>query len=291
MHELRESRKSDTALQFAGMIGLCLLAILPIAGNTERDIGPMPLLNQITVNHWILFYTNVERMQEGLWPLAYDPILEKAVNYIANYCAKELNNSPHDIREPGMQSMSDRIKHFGGIYSMAGENLTVSFRSNSESIHFYEKSDDKGGYRDFGDHTIYWRNERQLAHAMVDSWMRSSGHRANIMTSGYTAMGAGAAVGIYGGHESGFGSQVSTDYQAIDFAALKWNSEKKTYAYSGKLEPVCFLVAMAKQPVIVPVVRSGVSSTGGATDGQEGLLFVGLFDAGMKITYPVLKVR
>lgn len=271
--------------------GVLLLSLAySLSANTERDIGPMPQLNQIAVNRWTLFYTNVERVKEGLLPLGHDPILEKAANYIADYCATKLSTISHDINEPGMQSMSDRIRHFGGKFSSAGENLTIAFRTNSEDVRFYRKSDDKGDYKDFESHTIYWRNERQLAYRMVDDWMHSSGHRANILSNGYAAMGAGVAFGVYNGSESAYGAQVFTGNTKVDFAAFKWVAEKKEISYQGSLAPTCFSIDGDTQPASLPVRKSGTNYACNPPANAKGLVFAGLFDAKAKITYPIIRI-
>lgn len=271
--------------------GVLILAfVYPLSANTERDIGPMPQLSQVAVNRWTLFYTNVERVKEGLLPLGYDPILEKAANYIADYCATKLNTISHDINEPGMQSMSDRIRHFGGKFSSAGENLTIAFRTNSEDVRFYRKSDDKGDYKDFESHTIYWRNERQLAYRMVDDWMHSSGHRANILSSGYAAMGAGVAWGSYSGSESAYGAQVFTGNSRLDFTAFKWVAEKKEISYKGNLAPVCFSIDGDTQPVSIPIKTSGTNYVCTQPSNSKGFTFGGLFDVKTRITYPIIRI-
>jgi len=68
----------------------------------------------------------------------------------------------------GMRSPGDRIRHFGGQWSTYGENVTVNFSMNMEGVSYRPMRDEKGEYKDFRNHVVYWRNEWQMAHAMVD---------------------------------------------------------------------------------------------------------------------------
>lgn len=267
------------------------ILIIPLAANTTRDIGSMPELNTAAVNRWILFYTNIERVKNNMVPLEYDPVLEKAANWQAEYCARDLRSLSHYSSKPGMGNPGERIRFFGGTWSTYGENVTVVFATNTEGVSFYPKSDEKGAYKDYGDYVIYWRSDKQTAYAMVDSWMHSSGHRANILNRDFSSMAGGSSAGKYSGLESYYGAQVFTGNSKIDFKKLKAEKKENGYhiTYSGTIAVKCFaLVNKTDLQEIKTVKLDDVYICEFPAD-FKGEVFAGLADG--EITYPVLKLK
>ncbi len=130
----------------------------------------------------VLFHTNIQRVANGRAPLFLDPALSKAARWQAAYCAG-IGTLNHTSRVEGMRDFVQRITHFGGHgRSMAAENLTIAF--------------DRG-------------TPGQIAYEMLSSWMRSPGHRANILSS-FFRVGVGVARGSYSGIPSYYGCQVFT---------------------------------------------------------------------------------
>ncbi len=263
----------------------------PLAANTTRDIGSMPKLEPSVINRWILFYTNIERVKNNMPPLEYDTILEKAADWQAGYCANDLGDLSHYSRNPEMSHPGKRINHFGGTWSTYGENITVVFATNSESVRYYSRSDEKGTYKDYGNHTIYWRNDSQIAYSMVDSWMNSSGHRANILNRSFCSMGGGSCAGKYSGQESWYGAQVFTGNSKIDFKTVKAEKKESGYQilYKGQLAVKCFELADKTVIKDVRVSRQNDIYICELTPDLKGEVFVALADG--EIVYPVLKLK
>jgi uncharacterized protein YkwD len=195
--------------------------------NTSRDLGPEPKLDLNKINKYILLYTNMQRRYNGLVPLTYDEILEKAAIWQSKYCAY-IRNLSHTSNVTGMYSFSDRIRAYGGkSFRTGGENVIVVFSKNTENVSYYIEKDKKGTYYDYGNYYVYWRNEMQVAYKMVDGWMKSPGHRANILTSAFLSMGGGSAKGVYSGEKSYYGTQVFTSKRKYNFNELKSKRVKK----------------------------------------------------------------
>lgn len=262
-----------------------------IMANSERDIGPLPKANLSAINKWNLFYTNIERVKAGLLPLAYYAKLEQAANWIAEYCATKLSDISHSVNAGDMADLRGRLAHFGVKARGFGENLTISFRSNTESVMYYTESDSQGTYRDYRDYKIFWRNERQLAYAMVDAWMHSPGHRDNIMTAAFTAMGGGVGVGDYRSMSSAYGAQVFVAARVDYFDYFKAGTDGKSFAYSGKFTPVCFSIRGDEPPTPIKLQRQRDVFTCAAQANESGEVYAGLFDGKESITYPVMVVQ
>lgn len=111
----------------------------------------------------VLELVNNERTKAGLQPLQLDSLLNKVAAEKAHDMATKGYFS-HD--SPTYGSPFDMMRTFGVDYKSAGENIAA-------------------GQRD--------------AAAVMNSWMHSSGHRANILSSKYTKLGVGYyAGGSYG---------------------------------------------------------------------------------------------
>ena len=100
---------------------------------------------------------NKERKANGLSSLSLDSQLAKLAQLKAEDLAK---NAYFSHTSPTYGSAFDMMKTYGVSYKTAGENIA------------------KG---------------QKTAESVMDSWMNSSGHRANILKSDYTKIGVGYA--------------------------------------------------------------------------------------------------
>lgn len=111
----------------------------------------------------ILKLVNQERQKAGVQPLT---LSDKLTN-VANIKAKDMadkNYFSHD--SPTYGSPFDMMKKFGISYSYAGENIAAG---------------------------------QKTAEEVMNSWMNSSGHKANILNKNFTQLG----VGFYRGGQYG----------------------------------------------------------------------------------------
>lgn len=108
---------------------------------------------ELTYAQQVVALVNEERAQEGLAPLTVDERIESA----ANTRAKEIQTSFSHTRPDG-SSFSTAMKQAGVNYRRAGENIAWGQKTPQE---------------------------------VVNAWMNSPGHRANIMNAGYTRIGVG----------------------------------------------------------------------------------------------------
>jgi uncharacterized YkwD family protein len=99
--------------------------------------------------------TNAERAKQGLAPLKLDEELSK----VAKEKSKDMKaNNYFSHNSPTYGSPFDMMKKFGIQYNTAGENIAQGQQSPEE---------------------------------VVNAWMNSEGHRANIMNANYTLIGVG----------------------------------------------------------------------------------------------------
>lgn len=107
----------------------------------------------------VLNLVNQERAKQGLKSLQMDDQL----NYVATIKAKDMRDNnyfDHNSRTYG--SPFDMMQQFGVHYSYAGENIAAGQKS---------------------------------AEQVMNDWMNSSGHKANILNKNYTHLGVGFVEG------------------------------------------------------------------------------------------------
>ena len=103
----------------------------------------------------VLNLVNKERKANGLKPLT----LNKELSNVANIKSRDMIEKGYfDHTSPTYGSPFDMLKKFNISYNTAGENIAMGQKTPSE---------------------------------VMNSWMNSSGHRANILNSTYTELGVG----------------------------------------------------------------------------------------------------
>lgn len=111
------------------------------------------------VEEEVLALVNQERSKAGLKPLEMDWELQRVAR--TKSCDMAQNNY-FSHQSPTYGSPFDMMKHFGIKYTQAGENIASGQRTPAE---------------------------------VMQSWMNSSGHRANILKPDFTHIGVGYCVG------------------------------------------------------------------------------------------------
>lgn len=107
----------------------------------------------------VLDLVNKERKKAGVPALT----LSQKLTDIANNKAKDMADKNYfSHTSPTYGSPFDMLKHFGVSYSYAGENIAAG---------------------------------QKTAEEVMNSWMNSSGHRANILNKNYTQLGVGYTTG------------------------------------------------------------------------------------------------
>ncbi|MBN2041736.1 MAG: CAP domain-containing protein [Spirochaetes bacterium] len=293
-------------------ITILLLIILPVflfssalKANTTRDIGKEPRLNRKIIADWIILYTNIERIKNGLSPLEYDEALASAAFWQADYCAK-IKNLDHISRIKGMETPKDRIENYDRKCGFCGENLAAILSMNIEGKKAYVKEDKEGTYYDFGNHTICWRNEKQVASTIVRNWMNSKYHRDNILNPGFLWIGAETVSGILGKNKSYYGCQVFNGYGGLNTESIKikynlsgLNADKGTiegkdaylFSYKGNLEPSVFEITENQEIIKHSIIKKDERFIFIKNRRISNDLFAALFDKRNQMLYPVLLLK
>ncbi len=125
---------------------------------TNKPATTQPTQSSSSVSAYekkVVELTNAERAKQGLAPLTLDTELSK----VARIKSQDMQNKNYfDHNSPTYGSPFDMMKSFGISYTSAGENIAMGQKTPEQ---------------------------------VVQAWMDSPGHRANIMNSSFTHIGVG----------------------------------------------------------------------------------------------------
>lgn len=120
---------------------------------------PLKSKEDVTIENQVLQLVNQERSKQGLQPL----ILNWEVSRVAKIKSQDMRDKGYfSHNSPTYGSPFTMMRNFGISYKSAGENIAGGQRTSQE---------------------------------VMNAWMNSSGHRANILSSSYTELGVGYVTG------------------------------------------------------------------------------------------------
>jgi len=145
------------------------------------------------LNAAIFFVTNEERVKNNLPPVEFNRILENAASDYSKRMVR-LNFFDHfDPYNELLKSPTERLRFAGISNPYAAENIATPFAikyNEGVSIYPIDEKSDYFSYMPNGpaipNHTYI-----SLAEFVVDLWMHSEGHRANILNPNALQMGCG----------------------------------------------------------------------------------------------------
>lgn len=157
-------------LQRAAMVFMSVLVLLSFAATNLQAVlwQSSDWLVGTVLPAVVVNLTNEERAEEAAQPLVRNSLLDEAARLKAEHMAK---NSYFAHYSPDGVSPWHWFDQVNYTYAHAGENLAIHFTDSS---------------------------------AVVDAWMESPSHRANIVNNTYTEIGVGTAKGTYDGFSTVF---------------------------------------------------------------------------------------
>jgi uncharacterized protein YkwD len=137
----------------AGRAAVLLFGVSVAVGHTT-GAAPLSVLDREAFVQEVFERTNLERERANLAPLRLQETLGRSAEWMAADMARHDYFSHNDRYG---RSFSRRIQSFGyGNWRLVGENLAYGYRTPAE---------------------------------VVEGWMKSPGHRRNILDRGYTEIG------------------------------------------------------------------------------------------------------
>ncbi len=160
-----------------------------------NELMDLDNIDYALLNAAMFYETNRQRVLNGVAPGKHSIALEKiAFDHTVNMV--KLDFFSHTSVVPGMEDMSDRLTSVGISNAASGENIATNFGLNHDSSKAFYTPSTNGGFfsYEYQGTPIPAHSYNSFAIAILDQWMHSPGHRANIL-AGYAFMGcAGYAV-------------------------------------------------------------------------------------------------
>lgn len=218
-------------LQKLAMMGMFVLILLSFAvANVQSLIWiKSSWLVSTILPAVVVSETNDARAKEDLQPLSRNSVLDRAAQMKADDMAA---HSYFAHKSPDGITPWYWFKQAGYTYAYAGENLAVHFTDST---------------------------------AVVDAWLKSPTHRANVMNGNYTEIGIGTAKGKYEGFDTVFVVQLfgtpavptpTPVAVAPEAQALVKDTQKPQPVASPHEEAALPTTTVAKQPDSVTVDSS-----------------------------------
>jgi uncharacterized protein YkwD len=137
---------------------------LPVTTTPAPPTAPAPATVGSTESR-IFRLVNAERRRQGLFDLVYNPQLDRMARIQAENMAR-FQKMAHVIPESSLPTLTDRAKDSGYPYARLAENVALGYPN---------------------------------AQTVVDGWMASKGHRANILNRDVEETGIAIARSSAGG--------------------------------------------------------------------------------------------
>jgi uncharacterized protein YkwD len=161
----------------ASIVAACAVPITPAASSASA--APVATRGAYAATESRIFdLINAERRQQGLPALVYNPNLDRMAKIQARNMAR-LQKMAHVLPDADLPTLTDRARYVGYPYGRIAENVALGFPS---------------------------------AESVVEGWMNSKGHRANILNRDVIETGIGIARSTAGGlyYCQVFGRQLSS---------------------------------------------------------------------------------
>ncbi len=149
----------------------------------QQDLIDYEKIDYEKLNRSIFYATNQARAELQLPPLKYSKALEKAA-FEHSISMAEKGYLSHTGREAGSRTMTDRLTRVGVPSAFMGENIATTFGGNNSSFNHFHKRSQPIPPKAY--------SYQEVAENVVNQWMASPGHQANILHTTYHYLGCGA---------------------------------------------------------------------------------------------------
>ena len=170
-----------------------------------REILHPDCLNRDLLERTIIYFTNREREKHRLRTCTYNEKLREAARSHSEEMVRR-RYFAHQSPIPENRELLDRIDKTGIPMdnTIMGENIGVDYFLKIAGVHYYKTySQGKIVYISVDtEEPIGYQSYRDFAKSMVDNWMKSPGHRENILNEKFDRIGIGVAVGEYKGFDA-----------------------------------------------------------------------------------------
>jgi uncharacterized protein YkwD len=164
-----------------------VLTYTPAQQRINPDSIDIPLMNAL-----VFYETNRQRVLNKLPEFKHSTLLEKCAQGHSDDM-NHYNFFSHKSVVKGKETMTDRLKLVGLENIACAENINNYYMLPFNDKPYYPPSQ-VGRFENEDREPIEVYTYIDMAKALVDAWMHSKGHRANILNKSLTRLGAGNSV-------------------------------------------------------------------------------------------------
>lgn len=160
-----------------------------------NDTAKLESLNMELLQAAIFHATNLERPKKRQFK--YGKNLEKGASFHSTEMEVKGFFSHTNRKNKKYKTPFHRAKKFNAKYAVVGENILEEIALDYIDNSLYDSELENGVYVFYhhkNGEIVRELTYEELAVKMVDSWMKSSGHKANILNKAYTHLGVGVAI-------------------------------------------------------------------------------------------------
>jgi uncharacterized protein YkwD len=185
---LRRGEISARVLRFLGLLAVLLFAARAAHPEVPAGQKPRPSVKATDLALRVHARINEERVRQGLSPLAWD----KALSRIAAGHSRDM------ARRKYLAHDSPEGQGFPQRYHQAGYTCRIrigrTIHGGAENIalnHLYDSVTTVNGTAHYD-----WNSSEKIARKALEGWMKSPGHRKNILTPRWRREGIGVEIGL-----------------------------------------------------------------------------------------------
>ncbi|MDG2226942.1 MAG: CAP domain-containing protein [Flavobacteriales bacterium] len=160
-----------------------------------KDTAKLESLNMELLQAAIFHATNLERPKKRQFK--YGKNLEKGASFHSTEMEAKGFFSHINRKNKKYKTPFDRAEKFKAKYTVVGENILEEIALDYKDNSVYDSELENGVYVFYhhkNGEIVRELTYEELAVKMVDSWMKSPGHKANILSKAYTHLGVGVAI-------------------------------------------------------------------------------------------------
>ena len=160
----------------------------------REDLNPSAVRTNVLAAA-VLHATNQQRQSHGLPALKFHEGAQTAAAMQARIMRDRGSISHENPERPELRTLQDRARAAGLRYRFVAENVATAFALQYESGKaFYSRQENGNTILSYspGGKPIPRHTYASFAESLVQNWMKSPGHRQNILSQQATHMGASA---------------------------------------------------------------------------------------------------
>jgi hypothetical protein len=285
-----------------------------VYSNTTRDLKSAPGYSIEKIKKLLVLHLNFERVNSGVPSFVINRNLGKAAQWHSDYMSMA-EKVTHISDKKGMHDIEQRATSVGERFSRYAEITAFSYLANAEGLTFEKKKDPQGEYIDFGNASVRWLGETEIAMIMKKNILNNGKYASYLLNEKLNSIGGGITAGKMRDLQAVYASFAIIEKRDLFRFKIKMDLKKETvkktengkdtdepvltYSYSGIIEEKAAVLVVSSSgsfKIIDSAVLNGHVSfriddkfRSGMTEGDR--LYFAVYDKDNDIYSPVSKIE